>query len=133
MGRGDVRLAADLAEIAVSSAQTARAFGISPRIAMLSYATGDSNTGPMIDKVPEATERARGPAPEKGSVIRAAEFFSGIGGWAYAAVAAAAALDREVEVVAAFDVSTACNTVYAHNFGRAPRQRDGTFLARRLH
>ena len=43
--------AEQLAEIALASAGTARAFGIDPRIAMLSYATGDSNTGPMIDKV----------------------------------------------------------------------------------
>ena len=43
--------ASELAEIAATSAGTARAFGISPRVAMLSYATGDSNTGPMIDKV----------------------------------------------------------------------------------
>ena len=37
----------ELAQIAVSSAETALAFGIEPRVAMLSYATGDSNKGPM--------------------------------------------------------------------------------------
>jgi hypothetical protein len=42
---------AELATIAQASALTATAFGINPRIAMLSYATGDSNTGPMIAKV----------------------------------------------------------------------------------
>ena len=46
----------ELAEIALASASTARAFGITPRIAMLSYATGDSNQGPMIDKVIQATK-----------------------------------------------------------------------------
>ena len=40
-----------LASIAQASAKTAKAFGIEPRVAMLSYATGDSNTGPMITKV----------------------------------------------------------------------------------
>jgi len=57
--------ARDLAEIALASAGTARAFGITPRIAMLSYATGDSNQGPMIDKVREATERVRALAPDE--------------------------------------------------------------------
>lgn len=55
--------AEELAEIALASAGTARAFGITPRIAMLSYATGDSNQGPMIDKVRKATELARERAP----------------------------------------------------------------------
>merc|ERR1719163_258596 len=57
--------ASELAEIAATSAGTARAFGISPRVAMLSYATGDSNAGPMIDKVREATEMARELAPSE--------------------------------------------------------------------
>eukprot|EP00288_Rhodomonas_lens_P007150 CAMPEP_0177719356 /NCGR_PEP_ID=MMETSP0484_2-20121128/16059_1 /TAXON_ID=354590 /ORGANISM="Rhodomonas lens, Strain RHODO" /LENGTH=1342 /DNA_ID=CAMNT_0019231567 /DNA_START=67 /DNA_END=4096 /DNA_ORIENTATION=+ len=48
--------AEDLAQIAASSAATAKAFGISPRVAMLSYATGQSNTGPIVDKVRKATE-----------------------------------------------------------------------------
>jgi len=55
--------AEQLAEIASTSAGTARAFGLKPRVAMLSYATGDSNSGPMIDKVRSATERARELAP----------------------------------------------------------------------
>ncbi|EKX50351.1 hypothetical protein GUITHDRAFT_93085 [Guillardia theta CCMP2712] len=55
----------ELAEIAVASAHTARAFGILPRVAMLSYATGDSNQGPMIDKVREATKKARLLAPNE--------------------------------------------------------------------
>lgn len=37
----------ELAQIAVTSATTARAFGLEPRVAMLSYATGNSNTGPL--------------------------------------------------------------------------------------
>eukprot|EP00951_Prasinocladus_malaysianus_P047577 scaffold651074_cov50-Prasinocladus_malaysianus.AAC.1 len=40
----------ELAIIAAASADTARAFGLKPRVAMLSYATGTSNTGPMITK-----------------------------------------------------------------------------------
>lgn len=42
--------AEELAEIGAASALTAASFGLQPRIAMLSYATGDSNTGPMIEK-----------------------------------------------------------------------------------
>mmetsp|Transcript_15133 Transcript_15133/g.26787 ORF Transcript_15133/g.26787 Transcript_15133/m.26787 type:complete len:341 (-) Transcript_15133:71-1093(-) len=48
--------AAELAEIGAASAITAAAFGLVPRVAMLSYATGNSNTGPMTSKVREATE-----------------------------------------------------------------------------
>jgi len=54
----------ELATIAQASAATAKAFGISPRVAMLSYATGDSNTGPMIAKVREATEIVKRECPE---------------------------------------------------------------------
>lgn len=41
----------ELAEIGAASAVTAASFGLKPRVAMLSYATGTSNTGPMIEKV----------------------------------------------------------------------------------
>ena len=51
--------AALLAEIAVSSARTARIFDIAPRVAMLSYSTGLSGTGADVDKVREATRLAR--------------------------------------------------------------------------
>lgn len=53
-----------LADIAVSSAATASQFGISPRIAMLSYSTGDSGSGADVDKVREATELVRERAPQ---------------------------------------------------------------------
>ncbi|EQC24951.1 hypothetical protein SDRG_17156 [Saprolegnia diclina VS20] len=56
--------AEDLANIAVQSAESARAFGMEPRVALLSYATGDSNKGPIIDKVREATKLAQKMAPE---------------------------------------------------------------------
>ncbi len=46
--------AEELAEIALSSAQTARTFGIEPIVAMLSYSTGTSGTGADVDKVREA-------------------------------------------------------------------------------
>ena len=49
----------ELAEIALSSAQTAKIFGIEPRIAMLSYSTGKSGKGADVDIVREATEIAR--------------------------------------------------------------------------
>jgi len=48
-----------LAEIALSSAQTARIFGIDPRVAMLSYSTGDSGKGENVEKVREATRIAK--------------------------------------------------------------------------
>jgi phosphate acetyltransferase len=48
--------AEQLADIAISSAGTARAFGVEPRIAMVSYSTGSSGTGVDVDKVREATD-----------------------------------------------------------------------------
>jgi len=51
--------ASQLAEIALSSAETARTFGIEPRVAMLSYSTGTSGKGEDVDKVAEATEIAQ--------------------------------------------------------------------------
>ncbi len=48
-----------LAEIAIISAQTAKAFGVEPKVAMLSYSTGSSGTGPDVDAVVEATKLAR--------------------------------------------------------------------------
>ncbi|WP_305092628.1 phosphate acetyltransferase [Prescottella sp. R16] len=47
--------AEQLADIAISSAETAAVFGIEPRIAMLSYSTGDSGSGAGVDKVRAAT------------------------------------------------------------------------------
>ena len=55
----------ELAQIAAASAETARAFGIEPRVAMLSYATGDSNAGELIDKVRDATAKARSMLPNE--------------------------------------------------------------------
>ena len=51
--------AGQLADIAVSSAGTARMFGIEPRVAMLSYSTGDSGKGEDVEKVREAARLAR--------------------------------------------------------------------------
>ncbi len=56
--------AAQLADIAISSAETAVQFGIEPRVAMLSYSTGTSGSGADVDKVREATELVRQRAPE---------------------------------------------------------------------
>ncbi len=56
--------AEQLADIAVSSAGTAAAFGIEPRIAMLSYSTGESGSGTDVDKVREATRIARERRPD---------------------------------------------------------------------
>ena len=51
--------AEQLADIAISSAATAAQFGVEPRIAMLSYATGDSGEGADVDKVRKATALVR--------------------------------------------------------------------------
>ena len=51
--------AAQLADIAISSAATAQAFGVEPRVAMLSYSTGASGAGPDVDRVKEATRIVR--------------------------------------------------------------------------
>ena len=53
----------ELADIAISSAHTAAQFGIDPRVAMLSYSTGESGTGAGVDKVRAATELVRQRAP----------------------------------------------------------------------
>ncbi|GAB3022765.1 phosphate acetyltransferase [Mycobacterium bourgelatii] len=53
-----------LADIAISSARTAAQFGIEPRVAMLSYSTGDSGSGADVDKVRTATELVRTRDPE---------------------------------------------------------------------
>ncbi|WP_051295122.1 phosphate acetyltransferase [Maridesulfovibrio bastinii] len=56
--------AGQLAEIAISSAETARIFGVEPKVAMLSYSTGDSGAGKDVDKVIEATAILRKKAPD---------------------------------------------------------------------
>jgi phosphate acetyltransferase len=53
-----------LADIAISSAATAEAFGVEPRVAMLSYSTGESGAGPDVDRVREATRLVRERAPD---------------------------------------------------------------------
>ena len=54
----------ELADIAVSAAETAAAFGIEPRVAMLSYSTGESGAGADVDKVRAATELVRSRRPD---------------------------------------------------------------------
>lgn len=53
-----------LADIAICSARTAAQFGIEPRVAMLSYSTGDSGKGADVDKVRAATELVRAREPQ---------------------------------------------------------------------
>ncbi|MCO5215279.1 MAG: phosphate acetyltransferase [Thermomicrobiales bacterium] len=56
--------AEQLADIAITSAKSARQFDIEPRIAMLSYSTGASGHGDDVDRVRTATELVRQRAPE---------------------------------------------------------------------
>jgi phosphate acetyltransferase len=53
-----------LADIALQSADSAQRFGIPPRVAMISYSTGESGSGTDVDKVREATRLARAARPE---------------------------------------------------------------------
>ena len=54
----------ELVEIAVESAKTAEKFGIDPKVAMLSFSTMGSGKGEMVDKVRNATAKAKAAAPE---------------------------------------------------------------------
>nr|WP_246859064.1 phosphate acetyltransferase [Dickeya oryzae] len=56
--------AEQLAEIAIQSADSAAAFGIDPRVAMISYSTGNSGAGSDVDKVREATRLAQEKRPD---------------------------------------------------------------------
>ena len=56
--------AEELAEIAISSARSSQAFGIEPRIAMLSYSSGSSGKGVDVDRVRQATELVRQLRPD---------------------------------------------------------------------
>jgi phosphate acetyltransferase len=58
--------ARQLAEIAISSAETAKIYGIEPRVALLSYSTGDSGSGEDVDKVVQATAIAKQLMAERG-------------------------------------------------------------------
>lgn len=55
--------AEELAEIAIQSAQSAAAFGIDPKVAMISYSTGSSGAGADVEKVTRATQIVRERAP----------------------------------------------------------------------
>ena len=56
--------AEQLSQIATTSAQTARQFGIDPKVAMLSYSTLGSGAGPSVEVVTEATELVKKAAPD---------------------------------------------------------------------
>ena len=56
--------AEELAEIAIQSAESAAAFGIDPRVAMISYSTGASGSGADVDKVRQATSIVRKRRPD---------------------------------------------------------------------
>ncbi len=56
--------AQELAEIALQSTASAKAFGVDPKVAMISYSTGTSGQGADVEKVREATAIAKERAPE---------------------------------------------------------------------
>ncbi|SFR43091.1 phosphate acetyltransferase [Marinobacter daqiaonensis] len=56
--------AEELADIAIQSADSARAFGVEPAVAMISYSTGSSGSGEDVEKVREATRIARELRPD---------------------------------------------------------------------
>jgi phosphate acetyltransferase len=56
--------AEQLADIAIQSADSAAAFGIEPRVAMISYSTGTSGSGADVEKVREATKLAQQKRPD---------------------------------------------------------------------
>jgi phosphate acetyltransferase len=56
--------AEELADIALQSADSAMAFGIDPRVAMISYSTGTSGSGADVDKVVRALALARAKRPD---------------------------------------------------------------------
>ena len=56
--------AEQLADIAISSADSAIAFGIEPKVALLSYSSGNSGSGADVDKVREATALVKEHRPD---------------------------------------------------------------------
>lgn len=56
--------AEQLVDIAIQSAESARKFNIEPRVAMISYSTGNSGSGAQVEKVRAATEMLKQKAPE---------------------------------------------------------------------
>lgn len=56
--------AEQLSEIAISSAETSRAFGIEPKIAMLSYSSGTSGVGEDVERVRQATALIKQKRPD---------------------------------------------------------------------
>jgi phosphate acetyltransferase len=56
--------AEQLAEIAISSADSSLAFGIEPKVAMLSYSSGSSGKGDEVEKVRAATEIVKSKRPD---------------------------------------------------------------------
>ncbi|WP_066567892.1 phosphate acetyltransferase [Snodgrassella sp. CFCC 13594] len=56
--------AEELADIAIQSADSAKAFGIEPKVAMISYSTGSSGSGAEVEKVKAATALAKAKRPD---------------------------------------------------------------------
>ena len=54
----------ELAQIAIQSADSAKAFGLDPKVAMISYSTGTSGKGEDVDKVRDAAKLAQEARPD---------------------------------------------------------------------
>ena len=63
-GEVTLKASAKVAEVAIETAKTAAAFGIDPKVAMLSYSTMGSGKGPTVDMMREATAAAKEMAPD---------------------------------------------------------------------
>ena len=63
-GEVTLKASAKVAEVAIETAKTAAAFGIDPKVAMLSYSTMGSGKGPSVDMMREATAAAKEMAPD---------------------------------------------------------------------
>ncbi|WP_297316045.1 phosphate acetyltransferase [uncultured Bifidobacterium sp.] len=113
--------AEQLADIAIQSAQTARSFGIDPKVGMLSYSTLGSGKGPDVDLVEEATRLAKEKAPDL-PIVGSIQFDAA---WSPTVAAAKAKGDQVAGKVNVFVFPNLC----AGNIGYKAVQRTSGALA----
>ena len=113
--------AEQLAEIAIQSAETAKAFGLEPKVGMLSYSTLGSGKGPDVDLVEAATAIVKDEAPEL-AVVGSIQFDAA---WSPTVAATKAKGDPVAGHVNVFVFPDLC----AGNIGYKIAQRLGSFDA----